>query len=95
MEDGPAYGFLVSLVRLLTNLVWGSGVNQSLVGELEGLQLVLDCSAVDARNPLVTQWVVVCVRALTREHPGNQAILAGLRREGAMDGSLMKELGRG
>ena len=47
----------------------------------------------DARNPLITQWVVFCVKALTAGHPANQATLAGLRREGRMDGSLLKELG--
>ena len=47
----------------------------------------------DARNPLITQWVVLCVKALTAGHPGNQATLAGLRREGRMDGSLLRELG--
>jgi len=92
VEDGPAFGFLAALVRLLANLVWGNQSNQDLVGELEGLQLLLDCTQVDARNPLVTQWSILAVKALTEKHPTNQAILAGLRRDGAMDGSLLKEL---
>ena len=33
-------------VRLLCNLVWEHYENQALVGELEGLALVLDCSQV-------------------------------------------------
>ena len=65
---------------------------QDLVGELEGLQLLLDCTQVDARNPLITQWSILAVKALTENHPTNQAILAGLRKDGAMDGSLLKEL---
>ena len=92
VEDGPAFGFLAALVRLLANLVWGNQSNQDIVGELEGLQLLLDCTQVDARNPLVTQWSILAVKALTENHPTNQAILAGLRRDGAMDGSLLKEL---
>ena len=92
VEDGPAFGFLAALVRLLANLVWGNQSNQDLVGELEGLQLLLDCTQVDARNPLITQWSILAVKALTENHPTNQAILAGLRRDGAMDGSLLKEL---
>jgi len=92
VEDGPAFGFLAALVRLLANLVWGNQTNQDLVGELEGLQLLLDCTQVDARNPLITQWSILAVKALTENHPTNQAILAGLRRDGAMDGSLLKEL---
>jgi len=92
VEEGPAFGFLAALVRLLANLVWGSQSNQDIVGELEGLQLLLDCTQVDARNPLITQWSILAVKALTEKHPTNQAILAGLRRDGAMDGSLLKEL---
>ena len=92
IEEGPAFGFLAALVRLLANLVWGNKFNQDLVGELEGLQLLLDCTQVDARNPLITQWSILAVKALTENHPANQAILAGLRRDGAMDGSLLKEL---
>ena len=92
IEEGPAFGFLAALVRLLANLVWGNKFNQDLVGDLEGLQLLLDCTQVDARNPLITQWSILAVKALTENHPANQAILAGLRRDGAMDGSLLKEL---
>jgi len=91
--DNPTYGFKAYLVQLITNLVWEHKENQSLVGELDGLPLLLDCSQVDARNPLITQWVVLAIRGLTNDHQENQAILAGLRREGAMDGSLLKELG--
>ena len=92
VEDSPGFGFLAALVRLLANLVWGNQSNQDLVGELEGLQLLLDCTQVDARNPLITQWSILAVKALTENHPTNQAILAGLRKDGAMDGSLLKEL---
>ena len=49
MEDvasSATFGFKASLIELLTNLVWGHHEHQSLVGELEGLQLLLDCSQV-------------------------------------------------
>jgi len=91
--ESPAYGFKASLVQIITNLVWDNTDNKSLVGELDGIPLLLDCSQIDARNPLITQWVVLAIKGLTNEHTDNQTILAGLRREGAMEGSLIKELG--
>jgi len=93
LHNSPSYGFMVALIRLLTNLVWGHSSNKSLVGELEGIALVLDCSQIDARNPFITQWVVLAIRGLTENHPRNQAVLAGLRKEGMVDSDLMKELG--
>ncbi len=32
------------------------------VGQLEGVQLVLDCSQMDAKNPFITQWAVLAIR---------------------------------
>ena len=92
-QDSPVFGFKANLVRLLANLVWEHRENQTEVGELEGVQLLLDCSQVDARNPFITQWVVLAIRGLTHNHQHNQSILAGLRREGVQDGALMRELG--
>ncbi|XP_023340250.1 ataxin-10 [Eurytemora carolleeae] len=63
------------------------------VGELEGVQLLLDCSQIDGKNPLISQWVILSVKALCDKHPENQNILFNLRRQGAADSTLLKELG--
>ena len=39
------------------------------------------------------QRVVLAVRALTSSHPANQEILAGTKKLGAADSSLLRELG--
>jgi len=93
VEDNPTYGFKANLIRLIANLCWNHQKNKSLVGELEGVALILDCSALDGRNPLITQWVVLAVKALLSDHPDNQAVLIALRREGAADHALLRELG--
>jgi len=93
VEDNPTYGFKANLIRLIANLCWNHHKNKSLVGELEGVALILDCSALDGRNPLITQWVVLAVKALLSDHPDNQAVLITLRREGAADHALLRELG--
>jgi len=91
--DSPTFGFKESLIELLTNLIWEHHDNQSLVGELDGVALLLDCSQMDARNPFITQRVILAIRALTHNHTGNQSILAGMEKLGAADGDLLSELG--
>jgi len=93
LENESVYGFKGNLIQLLVNLVWNHQENKSLVGELEGVQLLLDCSQLDAKNPLITQWVIMSMKALCDNHPDNQSVLLGLRQQGAADEDLMKELG--
>lgn len=93
ITDSPTFGFKENLIQLLTNLVWDHNDNKTSVGELDGVALILDCSQMDARNPFITQRVVFAVRGLTNDHPANQKILAGLKKVGAADGDLLKELG--
>jgi len=93
VRESPTFGFKENLIQMLTNLVWDHTENKTTVGELDGLALILDCSQMDARNPLITQRVVLAVRALTTDHSVNQEILAGLKKIGAADGDLLKELG--
>ena len=56
VSASPTFGFKDELISLLTGLVWEHVHNQTLVGaELGGVALLLDCSQIDARNPLITQ----------------------------------------
>jgi len=91
----PVYAFKAKLIRLLVNLVWEHEENKTLVGELEGVQLILDCSQMDGRNPFITQWVVMAIKALVADHPENQKVLLSLRAKGPADttSALLNELG--
>ena len=93
VTESPTFGFKELLIELLTNLVWSNEDNQSLVGELGGVGLLLDCSQMDARNPFITQRVVLAVRALTSGHAANQLLLSNLKKLGAADSNLLRELG--
>ena len=53
----------------------------------------MDCSQIDARNPSITQRVVLAIKALTTNHHQNQKVLAGMKKLGAADASLLSELG--
>ena len=93
ITDSPTFGFKECLIELLTNLVWEHFDNQTLVGELSGVALLMDCSQIDARNPFITQRVVLAIKALTTNHLENQKVLAGMKKLGAADASLLSELG--
>ena len=37
-------------------------INISQVREIDGIPLLLDCSPIDANNPIITQWVIFAIR---------------------------------
>ena len=60
---------------------------------MDGIPLLLDCSRLDARNPLVTQWAVMALRNLTAGNPENQSVLAAVEGEGVPVNTLEEEFG--
>ena len=63
------------------------------VREHKGIELLLDCSQADGRNPLITQWVVLAVRNLCQDNPANQEIIRAIEAKGKMDQDLMDQVG--
>lgn len=93
VEQHPAFGFKACLVRLIGNLCWRHKENQDQVRELDGIPLLLDCCSIDARNPLMIQWVVLAVRNLCENNKENQAVIATMNREGSIDTRMLHDLG--
>ena len=50
-----------------------------------GIEIILDCSPIDLRNPMITQWVVVATRNLCENNPANQELISQLDTKGVMD----------
>ena len=48
----PFCSYVYSLFYLLSNQV----------REIDGIPLLLDCSPIDANNPIMTQWVIFAIR---------------------------------
>jgi len=92
-EDSPINGFKCNLVRLIGNLVYRNKANQDEVRECDGIEMLLDCSPIDVRNPVITQWVVVAVRNLCENNPANQDVIAQIDRKGVMDKSALSKSG--
>ncbi|KPJ17465.1 Ataxin-10 [Papilio machaon] len=63
------------------------------VRELEVIPVLLDCCNIDARNPLIMQWVIFAVRNLCENCPENQEVISRMTLQGPVDNELLKEMG--
>ena len=52
------------------------------VRETDGIPLILDCTAIDAKNPMMTQWVVFVIRNLCEDNEENKALIAEMDKKG-------------
>ncbi|XP_046662176.1 ataxin-10 [Homalodisca vitripennis] len=93
LQNHPAFGFKANLVRVLGNLCWKHKENQDMMNELSIIPLLLDCCNIDARNPFIIQWVVLAVRNLCEGNKDNQAVIAGMSRQGLVESAVLTELG--
>ncbi|KAG8327325.1 Ataxin-10 [Homalodisca vitripennis] len=78
LQNHPAFGFKANLVRVLGNLCWKHKENQDMFPE--------QCS-------VIIQWVVLAVRNLCEGNKDNQAVIAGMSRQGLVESAVLTELG--
>ncbi|XP_045453389.1 ataxin-10 [Melitaea cinxia] len=93
VEHHVAFGFKASLVRTLANLCWKNQENKKQMRELEVIPVLLDCCNIDARNPLIMQWVIFAVRCLCENCPENQEVISKLTLQGPVDNEVLQEMG--
>ena len=79
-ENDPAFGFKRNLVKMIGNLTHRCKENQDLVRDIEGIQVLLDCSGMEDKNPFITQWVVFALRNVCEDNEENQSVIAALKR---------------
>ena len=65
----------------------------SQVRELNGIELMLDCSPIDGKNPFISQWVIFAIRNVLKGNPENQAVVSSINKHGKMDKNLLEEVG--
>ncbi|KAM3965994.1 uncharacterized protein ACR2FA_012853 isoform 1-T1 [Aphomia sociella] len=93
VERHVAFGFKATLVRTLANLCWKNQENKKQIRELEVIPVLLDCANIDARNPLIMQWVIFAVRNLCENCPENQEVISKLTLQGPVDNDILQEMG--
>ncbi|GLV40464.1 uncharacterized protein CBL_04264 [Carabus blaptoides fortunei] len=93
IQEHPGFGFKAALIRLLGNLCWDHKANQNLIRELDCIALLMDCCNIDARNPLIIQWVILAMRNLCKDNLQNQTIIAQMSKVGVVDSATLREMG--
>lgn len=93
VERHVAFGFKAALVRTLANLCWKNQENKKMMRELEVIPVLLDCCNIDARNPLIMQWVIFAVRNLCENCPENQDVISKMTLQGPIDNEVLQEMG--
>ncbi|XP_059061677.1 ataxin-10 isoform X2 [Achroia grisella] len=93
VERHVAFGFKATLVRTLANLCWKNQANKKQIRELDVIPVLLECANIDARNPLIMQWVIFAVRNLCESCPENQEVISKLTLQGPVDNEVLQEMG--
>ncbi|KAJ6641082.1 Ataxin-10 [Pseudolycoriella hygida] len=91
-EADVSYSLKTMLVRSIGNLACRNSKNQDLAREMEIMMAVLDCTHMDARNPLIKEWSILAIRNLCEGNMENQQLIASLTKVGDADNSdILKE----
>ncbi|CAG9129849.1 hypothetical protein JYU34_010537 [Plutella xylostella] len=93
VERHVAFGLKAALVRVLANLCWKNQANKRQMRELDVIPVLLDSCNIDARNPLIMQWVIFAIRNLCENCPENQEVIAKLTLQGPVDNEVLKDMG--
>lgn len=93
MESDPVFGFKRDLIRLIGNLCHEKRENQDQVREINGIELILDCSPIDGKNPYISQWVIFAIRNICLGNQENQAVLNSVSKTGTTDKQMLEEIG--
>ncbi|KAG4076744.1 hypothetical protein HA402_002031 [Bradysia odoriphaga] len=92
IETDVSYSLKTLLVRAVGNLAYRNAKNQELAREMEIMTAVLDCTHMDARNPLIKEWSILAIRNLCEGNMENQQLVANLTKVGDADNSeILKE----
>lgn len=93
VERHVAFGFKAALARTLANLCWKNQENKKQMRELDVIPVLLDCCNIDARNPLIMQWVIFAIRNLCENCPENQEVITKLTLQGPVDSEVLRDMG--
>ncbi|XP_055532179.1 ataxin-10 [Wyeomyia smithii] len=91
VEGDISFTLKSSLVKALANLLYQNKVNQNLARETGFIPVLLECTNLDARNPLMKEWTILAIRNLCEENIENQKLIASLSKVGDAENSLLSE----
>ncbi|XP_058467718.1 ataxin-10 isoform X2 [Malaya genurostris] len=88
IEEDISFSLKSSLVKALANLLYQNKTNQDLARETGLIQIILECTNLDARNP---QWTILTIRNLCEENVENQKFIASLSKIGDADNTIVTD----
>ncbi|EDW01531.1 GH21485 [Drosophila grimshawi] len=80
------------LVRCTANLLYENPANRGYCLDTQLLPTLLECTNMDARNPLMREWSILAIRNACINCPEAQQVIAGLTMQGAAPNDILSEL---
>uniref|UniRef100_A0A182JLG3 Ataxin-10 n=1 Tax=Anopheles atroparvus TaxID=41427 RepID=A0A182JLG3_ANOAO len=91
IEGHISYSLRSAVVKALANLAYKSKKNQKMAREMDIIAAILECTNLDARNPLIKEWSILAIHNLCDDNLENQQFIAGLKKQGDAENSLITE----
>ncbi|XP_001361187.4 ataxin-10 [Drosophila pseudoobscura] len=91
-EKKVSYELKTLLVRCSANLLYENKQNKGYCIDTQLLPTLLECTVMDARNPLMREWSILAIRNACINCPEAQQIVAGLTMQGSAPNDLLSEL---
>ncbi|XP_062535351.1 ataxin-10 [Armigeres subalbatus] len=88
IEEDISFSLKSSLVKALANLSYKNKKNQNLARDMQIFPAILECTNLDARNPLIKEWSILAIRNLCDDNLENQQFVASLTKIGDTENSL-------
>ncbi|KAH8415896.1 hypothetical protein KR222_003301, partial [Zaprionus bogoriensis] len=91
-ETKVSYELKTLLVRCTANLLYENAANRGYCLDTQLLPALLDCTVMDARNPLMREWSILAIRNACIGCPEAQQVIAGLSMQGTAPNDILSEL---
>ncbi|XP_055633329.1 ataxin-10-like [Toxorhynchites rutilus septentrionalis] len=95
IEQDISFSLKSSLVKGLANLAYRNKKNQNLAREMGIIAAILECTNLDARNPLIKEWSILAIRNLCDDNLENQKFIASITKVGDAENSLVTDFTSG
>ncbi|XP_017078688.1 ataxin-10 [Drosophila eugracilis] len=91
-EKKVSYELKTLLVRCCANLLYDNKANKGYCLDTQLLPTLLECTTMDARNPLMREWSILAIRNACINCPEAQQVIAGLTMQGSAPNDILTEL---
>ncbi|KAH8309138.1 hypothetical protein KR059_006139, partial [Drosophila kikkawai] len=91
-EKKVSYELKTLLVRCCANLLYENKENKGYCLDTQLMPALLECTTMDARNPLMREWSILAIRNACINCPEAQQVIAGLTMQGSAPNDILSEL---